>query len=583
MLVRTGNDLKLGTVVNAGGQMLTLPADARDKHLYVCGATGAGKSKFLENLIRQDIIASRKSKSGLILIDPHGSLYDSIVAWLACHNLDRPIVLIDLRRGNDWVVSYNVLRQRKIASPSVIVDGVLQAMSYVWGQSGTDATPLFARWVTNMLLALYEKKMTLVDALYLTDHGSPEIREAITAGLEDQLARRDWDFAHRLSVRDFEAQISSTVNRLQRFVRNDVIRCMLGNPDLSFDLGQAIDEGAIVLVNLTLEGGRVSKEDAELLGTLLLADLWTAARERGKRRGLKPFYVYIDECQRFVTPTIAENLDEARGFGLHLTLANQFPGQFLDGSPAGKRLYDSVMENASSKVVFRLSAEDNLKPMAQWLFRGVMDPEQVKHELYSTKVMSYREEYRQAYSRSRGESRGGGQSSASATGSGVAGSAPINDPDAGIESWNTFFHESSSANDSWSESESESVSDVPVLTPVFGKELSHVQFRSLDEQLFRAMAVLFDQEQRQCVVRLVGMHAPVSIFTPTVSEPPVRPERITNYTERLLERLPFSMRMIEALQRVKDREKYFGDQFVQETRLLTHDEPVTSKRRLPSR
>jgi hypothetical protein len=57
----------------------------------------------------------------------------------------------------------------------------------------------------------------------------------------------------------------------------------------------------------------------------------------------------------------------------------------------------------------------------------------------------------------------------------------------------------------------------PMLVPVFGEELSHVQFRSLEEQLFRAMAVLFDQQQRQGVARMVGMSAPVSILTPEVT------------------------------------------------------------------
>jgi type IV secretory pathway TraG/TraD family ATPase VirD4 len=140
-------------------------------------------------------------------------------------------------------------------------------------------------------------------------------------------------------------------------------------------------------VSLATERAKVSKENAELFATLLLSDLWTAAQERGKRDGVKPFYVYLDEFQRFVSPTISDNLDEARGFGLHLTMAHQFPNQLLDRGENGRRVYNSIMENASSKVVFRLSHEDNLKAMAQWLFMGTMDPDEIKHELFSTKVM----------------------------------------------------------------------------------------------------------------------------------------------------------------------------------------------------
>ena len=98
-----GNDLNLGQVVGRKGG-LPFPRDVRDKHLYVVGGTGTGKTKFLEHLIRQDIISWRKSKCGLLLLDPHGSLYDSLIQWLTWNNIDRPIIPIDVRQ-DDWVVS----------------------------------------------------------------------------------------------------------------------------------------------------------------------------------------------------------------------------------------------------------------------------------------------------------------------------------------------------------------------------------------------------------------------------------------------------------------------------------------------
>src|SRR4051812_48712919 len=93
-------------------------------------------------------------------------------------------------------------------------------------------------------------------------------------------------------------------------------------------------------------------------------------------------------------------------------------------------------------------------------------------------------------------------------------------PSSTSQSWSSFSSESSSESESYSESQSESRTLMPVLVPIFGEELSHVQFRSLEEQLFRAMAVLFDQKQRQGVARLVGMNAPASIYTPDVNKKP---------------------------------------------------------------
>ena len=154
---------------------------------------------------------------------------------------------------------------------------------------------------------------------------------------------------------------------------------MFGQTEVSFDFRRAMDEGWIVLANLSQEGAQVSAADTALLGRLLLADLWTAAKERGKPRDasqIRPFYVYVDEFQTFVTPTLAENLDQARGFGLHLTMGHQYPSQLSDQGPEGKRVLNSIMANAASKVVFRTEIPADLPMLAQWLFMGTMDPEQ---------------------------------------------------------------------------------------------------------------------------------------------------------------------------------------------------------------
>ena len=456
----------------------------------------------------------------------------NLIEWLAWNERDiqAPIIPIDLRQ-DDWVVSYNLLRQRE-ADTAVLVDNITDAMAYVWGQGGTNQTPLFARWAGNVLRALYEKKLTLVEAEFLVDRVAKDVRYAMTADMVDKPSRQDWEFAGTLNAKDFESQIGSTINRLQRFIRNQTMRTMFGQPTVSLDLGRALEEGSIILVSLATERAKVSKENAELFATLLLSDLWTAAQERGKRDGVKPFYVYLDEFQRFVTPTIAENLDEARGFGLHLTMAHQFPNQLLDRGDNGRRVYNSIMENASSKVVFRLSHEENLRVMAQWLFMGVMNPDEVKHELYSTKVMEYREELKKAYGISRSTGRSHGTQRGHSAGAGSGGTRAFYDGEETLSSSlseSSFAAGSESENESFSEATTLSESYFPTIVSVLGKELSHVQFRSLEEQLFRAMAVLFDQQQRQGVARLVGMNAPVSIFTPTVSKMPSKQERTQNF------------------------------------------------------
>ena len=245
----------------------------------------------------------------MLVLDPHGSLYDSIMGWLARADATHlPIIPIDLRQ-DDWVISYNALRRREVSNGSVVIDNFVQAIAHVWKDADTDRTPRFARWATNVLRTLYENDLTLLEAEYLIDHLDKQARYALMQKLQDRGSLRDWQFANELKPRDFESEVGSTLNRLMPFLRNDYLRRIFGNSRVSLDLRRALDEGHIILVSLASAGARVSGKDADLFATLLLSDLWTAALERGKKPGIKPFYLYLDELQRFVTPTIASNLD----------------------------------------------------------------------------------------------------------------------------------------------------------------------------------------------------------------------------------------------------------------------------------
>ena len=230
-------------------------------------------------------------------------------------------------------------------------------------RAGTNQTPSLLRWAGNVLRALYEKKLTLVEAEFLIDRVEKRVRYAMTADLRDKpqapgLAVRRQPLPPRTSSR-------KSVARSTAFSASSEIklcaRCSASHPCRSIWDGPR-RKARSILVSLAHRARQgLQREWQELFATLLLSDLWTAAQERGKRDGVKPFYCYLDEFQRFISPTISDNLDEARGFGLHLTMAHQFPNQLLDRGENGKRVYNSIMENASSKVVFRLSHEENLE------------------------------------------------------------------------------------------------------------------------------------------------------------------------------------------------------------------------------
>jgi hypothetical protein len=127
-----GNDLDLGTVVGLKDPVRLTRRD-RARHTYMVGATRTGKTKLMEGMARQDLLAWPNDHCPMVVLDPHGTFFDSLIEYIAANNLHRlPVVPIDLRR-NDLVVSYNLLRRREGADAGVIVRGFVQAILHAWG------------------------------------------------------------------------------------------------------------------------------------------------------------------------------------------------------------------------------------------------------------------------------------------------------------------------------------------------------------------------------------------------------------------------------------------------------------------
>ena len=191
-----------------------------------------------------------------------------------------------------------MLRKRNDIDPAVVVADFVQAMAHVWGESGTDQTPLFARWAGVILLTLYQTGRTIADVMDLLTRD--DVRRALSARITDETAKQAWAFAER-HPKDFQQQITSTVNRVSRLLGPQILKATFGQADMSLDLQAALDQGQIILVNLSTEGGRISQENADTFATLLLTDLWSAAKCRGN-----PAVVLL-AC-RHVPGQLAQNL-----------------------------------------------------------------------------------------------------------------------------------------------------------------------------------------------------------------------------------------------------------------------------------
>ena len=357
-----------GTVAlgRMNGSAVAMPTRPRFEHSHVIGTTGGGKTNFLEHLIRQDI----KNGNGVCVIDPHGShrdsVYRSLITWLLAsgYSKQRTIHLVD-PNAESHTTGFNPLALPDAGtSVSVVASTVLEAFERVWGDENTHGKPTIRRILKGTFAALAELRLTLAEAELLFDHRDVHgIRALMLNKIEDRYARSVIGDLHRLADGDrtgqrFRDEVVGPINRLAEFVSAPSIRRIIGQRDRVIDLRQALDEGHIILVNLS-GGNAVSDADTELLGRLLTRFLFFHAK---RRKGKQPFWFYLDECQRYLSGDVPSLLAEARKFRIGVTLSHQWQTQL--GSDDDQML--AAVQNATNlKVSFRIKHPKEAKEIAE--------------------------------------------------------------------------------------------------------------------------------------------------------------------------------------------------------------------------
>lgn len=137
------------------------------------------------------------------------------------------------------------------------------------------------------------------------------------------------------------------LNKVSAFTADPHFRHILGQPESSFSLGEAIDSGYWIILNL--DKGCLGKQ-AATLGGLFLTKLKNALFARRSRRLLT---LYCDEIQNLIVfdSGLDTLLFEARKFGVSIVSANQF----LDQHPPAMR---SALAAVGSHIYFQLSSSD---------------------------------------------------------------------------------------------------------------------------------------------------------------------------------------------------------------------------------
>jgi len=322
--------------------MFGLTRSDRNRHLYIIGQTGVGKSGLLELLTISDIY----SPYGFAVIDPHGDYAINTLRRIPANRAQDVIYFNPA--DTDFPMAFNPMEvtdpKLKTHTASELI-GVLKRMFESWG-------PRLEYILRYSLLALLDyPDATMLDITrILTDR---KFRQEVIGYVGDPVVRNFWNVEFASWNDKFAAEaVAPVLNKVGAFTANPLVRNIIGQPKSSFNVRKIMDENKILLVNLSR--GLLGEDNAALLGSLLVTKIQLAAMSRADipAEQRTPFYLYVDEFQNFATDSFATILSEARKYGLNLTVANQYTKQMSE------EVKDAVFGNVGSIVAFRMGADD---------------------------------------------------------------------------------------------------------------------------------------------------------------------------------------------------------------------------------
>jgi hypothetical protein len=345
-----------------GSVPIKLPHSLRDRHCYLIGRSGSGKTNLLRVMAMQDIASGH----GIGMLAPEQELLtEEILPYIPEERIE-DVVYVN-PADTEAPIPLNPLYLDADADINLCVDDNLTIFKRLMGETGARMDEILRQ----TLYALLERPgSTLLDVDRLLSRTDDTFRKEIIRRSQDEQTRYFFESTYPSFPKDAHLPITTRINRL---VRPRMVRNLLCQPGRSFNFREAMDEGKILLFNLS--DGILGEQTAQLLGQLVVSKIQMAVMSRMDTPAAlrRPFYLYLDEFQTFtgVAETSYEKiLSRARKYKLGLILAHQQTGQL------SKNLLAEIFGNVTTFITFSVAYADAMRLSQQYIMNqgGEMRP-----------------------------------------------------------------------------------------------------------------------------------------------------------------------------------------------------------------
>lgn len=313
---------------------LGLPNYDFDRHSFIIGATGSGKSKLISLFISQLLSSPMKDQYRVVVIDPHAALEEDLA-----HFNESTVLTFKSRDDTTDIFS----GASDLSAATELTCTLFRSLLGRQYTADVERTLRFSLIVlmTAQVMSLANLKRLLVDA---------DFRNRVTEHVRNYVPENAVLFFERDFMEIMRTSRRQTISPLVELVDEIGLRSSLGSQSNSGEassLGHVIASNPLTIFSLNKVG--MGDKVVKTVAGLLIQQIFLLAQARQFREKI---ILIIDEVSIVQNPTIAQILAEARKYNLFVFLSQQYFGQI------DQPLQNAIFSNVSNYYVFKVSEAD---------------------------------------------------------------------------------------------------------------------------------------------------------------------------------------------------------------------------------